>query len=241
MPAGIALTVRDTGIGIGPEEQARLFEPFVQADPSSARRFGGTGLGLSIVARLVEAMDGAVAVDSAVGAGASFRVTLPLAAAEPPATPDTPAAEPAADTASRHPLRILVAEDHSVNQIVARRTFARLGYVVDVVGNGEEAVAAVERQVYDVVFLDVRMPVLDGLEAARILRRRWPGPECPRLVAVTAGTSDEEREAALAAGLDDFLPKPVTIESLAAVLARSVRVATRARAAAAPGEPPRRC
>jgi CheY-like chemotaxis protein len=111
-----------------------------------------------------------------------------------------------------------------VNQIVARRTFARLGYAVDIVGNGEEAVAAVERQVYDVVFLDVRMPVLDGLEAARVLRRRWPGDSCPRLVVCSANAAEEDRQEARAAGFDDVVPKPMTFEALTAALRRCERV-----------------
>ncbi len=221
---GLAFAVRDTGIGMTPQEQDGLFEAFAQADASTTRRYGGTGLGLSIAQRLVGAMGGRITVESAPGAGSVFGFAIALPAAAPvDATGDEH------DTmldgfAERHPLRILVADDHPINQLVAQRMMGRLGYQVDTVADGREALDAVDRRAYDVVLMDMHMPVLDGLAAAREVRARWPDGQRPRLVALTASVLDEDRRVAFDAGMDDFVPKPVTLHGLAATLARCERV-----------------
>ncbi len=229
-PAGgevaLAFTVRDNGIGIAPEQQARLFQAFAQADASTTRRYGGTGLGLTISQRLAQAMGATITVDSTPGLGSVFAFTVVLPVAEPVREDGDDAAR---DTmldgfAERHPLRILVADDHPINQLVAQRMLGRLGYHVATVGDGREAVDAVERQAYDVLLLDMHMPVLDGLEAARELCTRWPDGERPRLVALTASVLEEDRRIAFAAGMDDFVAKPVTLHGLAATLARCERL-----------------
>jgi CheY-like chemotaxis protein len=119
---------------------------------------------------------------------------------------------------ARHPLRILLAEDNPVNQKLALRLLERMGYRADVVENGHEAITALEGSAYDVVLMDIQMPELDGLEATRRIRRRWPGEEGPRIVAMTANAMDGDREACLEAGMDDYIAKPIAPEALQATL-----------------------
>ena len=356
----LEIAVSDTGIGVSPERLEALFEPFVQADASTTRRYGGTGLGLAISRRLSELMGGSLRAESAVGKGATFRLVVPLRAAAEPADdtpadmlaalrgrrvlivddhpanrrllvlqaerwhmlpqavagaaealawidggapvdlalldfempemngialahtlrarrPDLPlvlltsqvvppdstddagrplfafslykpiklaqlgrrlarlwglAAAPVAapaTAAGAKALHVLLAEDNAINQRVAVRMLERLGYRADVVGNGLEALAALERQSYDVVLLDVQMPEMDGLSAARAIRARWPDRPV-RLIAMTANALEGDRDACLAAGMDDYLAKPVRLETLDEALAH----ATPAPAAAPP-------
>jgi signal transduction histidine kinase/ActR/RegA family two-component response regulator len=229
--AAVTFSVRDTGIGMDPEQAGRLFEAFEQADATTRRRFGGTGLGLSIAQLIVRAMNGVIDVESAVGEGSTFRFTVPLVVVPgvTPAPVDPPVAVRIADD---HPLRVLVAEDSPVNQHVARHMLERLGYAPDVVGDGVAVLEALDRRDYDVVLLDVRMPRLDGEETAREIRRRRSEDRRPWLIAMTANVLAADRDSALAAGMDDFIPKPVTLAVLAAAL-RRVRPGT-ARPGAAP-------
>jgi CheY-like chemotaxis protein len=141
--------------------------------------------------------------------------------------PEAEAAKPAAaasqfdaEMGKRHPLRILLAEDNAVNQKLALRLLERLGYRADVAANGVEAIRAVERQPYDVVFMDVQMPEMDGLEATRAICVRWAAGERPRIVAMTANALAEDREACLAAGMDDYLAKPIRVDELVGALTR---------------------
>jgi PAS domain S-box-containing protein len=387
-PDGAALhelvfSVRDTGIGIPPDRLGRLFQSFSQVDASTTRRYGGTGLGLAISQRLTELMGGRIEVESEVGAGSEFRVTIRANAAEAPvpARRDLSGAQPSLrdkrvlvvddnatnrrivtshleawgmasratgspaealawirggepfdagildmhmpemdgvalarairehlpsaalplilftslgrrearadeegfaaylhkpikpsqlfdalvsvlaerpvhvaprgtpartefdpDLARRHPLRILLAEDNAVNQKVALRLLGQMGYRADVAANGLEAIEAVERQAYDVVLMDVQMPELDGFEASREINRRWPGERRPRLVAMTANAMQGDRELCEAAGMDDYVSKPIRVEELVAALERCRwRAEAGARAApAAPVVPPAR-
>jgi signal transduction histidine kinase/FixJ family two-component response regulator len=205
------LVVTDTGIGIAPEALETLFEPFVQADDGTTRRFGGTGLGLSITRDLIELMGGTVSVTSVVDQGTTFVVELPLRATTAP--PDA-AAEAKAVTRG---LDVLVVEDNLVNQMLAKRLLEREGHSVVVAEHGAEAVERVARARFDVVLMDMQMPVMDGLEATR--RIRALGCEVP-IVALSASVQEEDRRACLEAGMDAFLSKPLDFEQARQTLAR---------------------
>ena len=216
----LRFTVDDTGIGISPEQLGELFTPFSQADNSTTRRFGGTGLGLSISKQLVELMAGTIGVDSIPGTGSRFWFELPLAiASQPP-----PEGEVASDALP--PQRILLVEDNQVNQKVAEGILSRLGHLVEVVGNGEQALAALERSDYDVVLMDCQMPVMDGFTATRLLRtsNHVRNPAVP-VIAMTAHAMQGDREECLAAGMDDYVAKPICEKLLRAALARTLNAA----------------
>jgi signal transduction histidine kinase len=210
--------VADTGIGIPKDKLHRLFEAFSQVDSSTTREFGGTGLGLAISKRLAEAMGGGISVESLPGQGSTFhaRITVGAAAEDPPELAPTPQ-RPVAD---RAPLRILLADDNAINQQVGIALLAQLGYTADVVANGAEVLQAFEAGVYDVVLLDVQMPVMDGYEASRRIRAAWTGKERarPRVIAMTANARLQDEERCYEAGMDDFLAKPLDIEILRAKL-----------------------
>jgi signal transduction histidine kinase/ActR/RegA family two-component response regulator len=220
-PAAIRVEVRDTGIGIERERLSRLFQPFEQGDASMSRRFGGTGLGLAISKRLVELMDGRLWGESQHGVGSTFILELPLRAADIPSPPSRPVRAAVPDRKPVANFRLLIAEDNPINQRVAARMLQRLGYQADVVENGRLAVEAAEREHYDVIFMDVQMPELDGLEAARRIKAR-PGP-APWIVALTAHALEEDRQQCLAAGMNDFVSKPVQLTELTAALDRVPR------------------
>ncbi len=232
--ATVTITVSDTGIGMTGEQVDRLFTPFRQAEVSTARRYGGTGLGLAITAGLVERMHGQVTVTSTAGAGSTFRVTLPLPVADvaPAAAAPADAGRPGLDG-----VRVLVAEDDGVNQLVARTTLEARGLHVDVVADGAAAVAAVLSGGYDAVFMDCQMPVLDGLEATRRIRSVEEAGGRPRtpVIALTASALSEDRQRCRRAGMDGVLPKPWTAEELerALDLVRAAAAARRAGAAVA--------
>ncbi len=215
----VELAVEDSGIGIPAERFDRLFLPFSQIDSSITRSYGGTGLGLALAKRLVEAMDGRITVESELGKGTTFRVRLPMQAIDVKGG----VVGPAAASPSAHGLRVLLAEDNLVNQKVAMSMLKALHCEADVVGDGEQAVAALARTFYDIVLLDVQMPVLDGLEAARRIRRQQrPDRPRPYLIALTAHAQPGDREACLAAGMDDYLAKPVRLAALGATLSRQL-------------------
>jgi signal transduction histidine kinase/DNA-binding response OmpR family regulator len=220
-------SVRDTGIGIGSDRIANLFGDFVQADSSINRRFGGSGLGLAISKRLTEQMGGTIGVESAEGAGTTFRVclTLPVAEALADAQPDPADATRALQSrlaAFGRPLRILFAEDNPTNQFVALQMLKGLPVQVDVVGDGLEAVDAASRFTYDVIFMDMRMPEMDGLAATRHIRQRGGALADVPIIAVTANAFPEDVKACFDAGMNQFVTKPVNKEVLFAAILRAL-------------------
>ncbi|BAL95615.1 response regulator [Rubrivivax gelatinosus] len=219
------LEVSDTGIGIEPERQALLFDPFEQADSSTTRRYGGTGLGLAICRHLVDLMNGRIEVRSVPGQGSSFTVEVQLEPADDDA-PHVVAAEPELDedlealVRRRHAgARVLVAEDNEINQLVAEELLECAGLVVDMATDGQQAVERAGTTAYAAILMDVQMPVLDGLQATRALRALPGGRRVP-IIAMTANAFGEDRDACLAAGMNDHLAKPVAAERLYAQLLR---------------------
>lgn len=221
----LVVTIRDSGIGIAAEYLAQIFEPFVQGDSATTRRFGGTGLGLTISRQLVTLMGGQLTVVSTVGKGSTFTLTLPLPVAETPLE-EAPSDPQQAGGAIPGALRLLLAEDNPINQEVLRRLLESLGYAPDVVSNGAEALAAVRSQPYDVVLMDIQMPELDGEAATRGIRL-LDGITQPYIIALTASALRGDRDRYLAAGMDAYLSKPVQLEELRAALIRPARRAGR--------------
>lgn len=216
-PAGrvwLRITVRDTGVGVPADKLDTLFTPFSQVDGSTTRAYGGSGLGLAIGKRLAAVMGGDLTVSSIAGVGSTFTLTALLEVSSDEAV----APRTAPTTAPTGPLRVLVAEDNHINQKVARLMLAGLGHHVDTVANGHEAVQALRGAPYDVVLMDVRMPVMDGLDATRLIRTELPAERQPLIVALTASALVEDRAACLAAGMDDHLAKPVRVPDLVAAL-----------------------
>jgi PAS domain S-box-containing protein len=216
----LCFEVVDTGIGIDAPTCARLFQPFTQAS-SISRRFGGTGLGLAICRRLTDLMGGSIGFHSEPGHGSAFWVELPFerldatGATQPPALSQELAPVPAEGTRGR----VLVAEDNSVSQLLAAEVLKRLGCMVDVAGNGREAVDAYQRLPYDLILMDCDMPVMDGFEATRQIRalEEGTGRHVP-IVAMTASALQGDAEKCLAAGMDEFLSKPLRLQQLSQVI-----------------------
>jgi PAS domain S-box-containing protein len=221
----VRLEVRDTGIGIAPEVQEHLFAPFTQADSSTTRRYGGTGLGLAIAKQLMALMGGEIGVESTPGAGSTFWVTLRLARGR--AAEDGHAARATIDEVEAKPAgrrgRILVAEDNAINQLVVVRQLESLGYEVQTVETGRQAVEAVQQGQYDLVLMDLHMPEMDGFAATAAIRQQERAAGQERrlpIVALTADALAGDAEKSLAVGMDDHLSKPLTVERLAAVVER---------------------
>lgn len=214
--ACLDFAVRDTGIGIPASGVGRLFQPFGQGDESMSRRFGGTGLGLSISKSLVEMMGGRIWVESEVGVGSTFYFTLrlPLANELPPSFEVPLGVLPA----PRTQLRILLVEDNPANQKLARYILQDRGHVVEVAGDGPEAVGLTERNIYDAILMDVQMPGMDGLEVTAAIRQLEAGDSRVPIIAMTAFAMREDRERCLAAGMDGYLSKPVNAQEMIALV-----------------------
>ncbi|MDD9950607.1 MAG: ATP-binding protein, partial [Zetaproteobacteria bacterium] len=212
----LTLAVEDSGIGIAADKVGQLFNAFSQADGSITRKFGGSGLGLTISKKLVELMGGSIEVHSELGKGSTFTVHLNLPAAE--ARQATPA-EQDQELLFAQPIRILLAEDNKVNQVVMTSFLAELGLHCDIANDGEEAYAMVLDHSYDLIFMDMQMPRLDGIQATRKIKLH---PEYADLcvVALTANAFTEDRQKCYDAGMVEYLSKPISKKQLIALLNR---------------------
>ena len=226
-PARMVVRVGDTGIGLTEEQQGRLFQSFSQADASTTRRYGGTGLGLAISKQLTDLMGGRIWVDSEFGVGSTFGFELPLRPAQdqtgttPRRTSPSARAQPVPSTRDGTAAgRVLVAEDNAVNQRVTAAMVERLGFAVEVAGDGERAVELLRTGEYAAVLMDVQMPGMDGFAATRAIRSHEAGSGGARtpVIAMTANARAEDTEKALAAGMDAYLVKPVRAHELTRTL-----------------------
>ena len=208
--------ISDTGIGISDSAQEKLFQPFTQADRSSSRNYEGTGLGLAICKRLVELMGGSISLSSELGVGTVFKVVLPLnvETAEIHSQRVENGASASFDLST---MKVLVVDDIKLNQVIITKMLSKLAISHDVAVNGVEAVDCARKRQYDLIFMDCRMPVMDGFEATRILRaEQYQNP----IVALTAGTTREERQTCFDVGMDDILSKPYTAKDLVKTLTK---------------------
>jgi signal transduction histidine kinase len=226
--ARLLFSIADTGIGISPEDQQKIFAPFTQVDASTTRRHGGTGLGLAIASDLIRAMGGVLSVQSEKGCGSTFFFSLQMLQDAPPLPVppvngkqeetfrrESPAQEaaPAAPASPGGPLRVLVAEDTPANQRLIFLVLSRRGHVVEFASNGREALQQASQKSFDVILMDVQMPEMDGLQATAAIRA-LPGSSRVPIIALTAHAMAGDRDRCLAAGMDDYLAKPLDVMKL---------------------------
>ncbi len=221
----LLFAVRDTGIGIPQNRMSLLFHSFSQVDMSTTRKYGGTGLGLAISKKLVELMGGTISAQSEIGMGSTFYFTIPVGMATPEQCLEIRGSPSEIDLRQdiHGQLRLLLAEDNTVNQKVALLMLKKLGIRADVAANGIEVLQALERESYDVVLMDVQMPEMDGFDAAKAIRERWSNGK-PRIIAVTAHALEGDRKRCIEAGMDDYISKPVRMVELASALERCFKL-----------------
>jgi hypothetical protein len=209
--------VRDTGIGISPEARTRLFKAFEQADGSTTRKYGGTGLGLAITAKIAAAMGGETGVVSAPGEGSTFWFSARLSkVAIQPIVASYEQID--AETTLRVDFggsRVLLVDDEPINRDIAEMLLEDIEFQIDIAENGIEAVAQASRQHYDLILMDMQMPEMDGVEAAHLIRSAQGPNQHTYIIALTANAMQSDKEACIAAGMNDFLSKPFNRESLA--------------------------
>lgn len=206
----IGISVKDTGIGIKPEDISKIFEKFTQADSSTTRKFGGTGLGLPISKLLVEKMEGEIEVFSTPGEGSEFTVKIPFPVS---ATPEKKEKE-SIEIEWTHPPLILLTEDNIINQKVISQALRNSGCKVDIAGDGSEAVELFFKKHYDLVFMDLQMPVMDGYEATKLIREKEASDSHVPIGAMTAGSSQDVKKKCIDSGMDNFISKPVKTADL---------------------------
>ena len=219
--AWLKIAVKDTGIGIGAEALAKIFDPFVQADASTTRRYGGTGLGLSICTRLTELMGGKVWAESSEGVGSEFSVLIPFVVKETPANYQDRLADNAVARWEGEPLNLLIVDDQETNLKFSSLLFSRHGHTVVTAGNGQEALEKWEKGSFDLILMDIQMPVMTGIVAAQRIRAREEasGAHTP-IIALTAFALKGDQERMLEQGFDGYVSKPIEINSLFSELRR---------------------
>lgn len=217
----ISVKVRDTGIGISPEKLDQLFDAFTQADSSTTRQYGGTGLGLSICKHLIEMMGGTIEVESELGVGSTFTLNFTSFS-----IPNDDGREDEFQyrffeqgLSTKYPMSILVAEDNFINQKLAEQVFYSMGYEIDTADNGKEAVDACLAKDYDIVFMDIHMPELDGIEATKLILSQQKNP--PKIVALSANILEESQKECRNAGMEGFIQKPFKLDDIAQMLIQS--------------------
>ena len=215
----ILFIVKDTGIGIPQGKMNQLFQPFTQLERTMSRKCEGAGLGLAISKKLAELMGGRIWANSESGKGSTFSFTIPVEVVQGQQLElgETDRGAVFEKTLGQKSLRILVAEDNPSNQRVLEEMLKRLGYRPDVVADGREVIQALERQDYDLVLMDIKMPEMDGITATKVIRRLRP-ENGPKIVAITAYALEGDREKCLEAGIDDYISKPVQVKELSAIL-----------------------
>ncbi len=217
----ILFKAMDTGIGIPQDKMDKLFQPFGQLEMTISRKRDGAGLGLAISKGLVELMGGRIWAESTPGKGSTFYFTIPAeVVSDKYVMPDRTAGAVFENLAKQHPLRILVAEDNHLNQKVLLEMLRKMGYRADAVADGREVLQALECRPYDLVLMDIRMPEMNGLEASRAIRKRWPPEKQPRIIAITAYALEGDQEKCLQAGMDGYICKPVQIGELIEALSK---------------------
>ncbi|HIJ87124.1 MAG TPA: PhnD/SsuA/transferrin family substrate-binding protein [Desulfuromonadales bacterium] len=218
----VRIAVRDTGIGIAPEAVEQIFRPFIQEDGSTTRRFGGTGLGLTISRRLAELMGGTISVESTQGVGSCFSVALPFRIGTAPFIPEaSPAPPPTISAWDGPPLRVLFVEDEQVNIAFGISLLKKLGHTVTTAENGRQCLAALEKAEFDIVLMDIQMPIMNGEEALAEIRAQEKGTAAHLpVIALTAYSMRGDRERLLAAGFDGYVSKPLYIQDLVVEMKR---------------------
>lgn len=217
--AQLLFRVKDTGIGIARHQLRELFKPFTQADASISRQYGGTGLGLTISKKLALLMKGQIEVESKVGEGTVFSFRVPVLI-RPLTEGKEEVEEKEALLKERFPLRILLVEDHPINQKLMQIMLQRFGYAVDLAQDGREAVHLLQQHIYDLVFMDIQMPIMDGLEATRKIRTGLGPKRQPVIIAMTANALQEDREKCMDAGMDDFMVKPIKLDMVEKIIVK---------------------
>lgn len=209
----IRFSIQDTGIGIAEDQLARLFMPYTQGDASTTRKYGGTGLGLTITQQLIELMGGHIGVESKLGEGSVFRANLPFRPAEAPQLENGPAILENGNGNAK-PIKILVVEDHPINQELMRAILGKLGYPAEVVDNGSLALESMKEQDFDLIFMDLQMPVMDGYQATQEIIATYPEEKRPVIIAMTANALRGEKERCLAAGMNAYITKPLDLQTI---------------------------
>jgi CheY-like chemotaxis protein/two-component sensor histidine kinase len=209
----IEFKVKDTGIGISKDKASLLFTPFTQLDQFMTRKFGGTGLGLAISKKLVELMGGEIRLEESSDQGTTFAFTIRVKLMSEDIKLPTMQSDKHGDSPSSR-LQILIAEDNAINQLVLKKMLERQGHNVDVAEDGRDAIEAIKSKAYDLVFMDLQMPLMNGFEATKRIKEMEISEKPPVIIAVTANAFVEDREKCLAAGMDDYISKPIKLTAI---------------------------